>query len=128
MADFILVIHFLYLLGVVIPVPLILLGRRRGWRFMRKFWFRRIHLVMVLAGAVPVPLGRLCALTVLERRFRELSGETGPGESFISYWIGRLLYYDFPPWIFSVLYILFGFLVVFLYVRIPPSEGGKNAC
>ena len=122
MADLILLIHFLYLLGVIIPVPLIILGRFLGWGYIRNKWFRRIHLAMVLAVVVQVPFQILCPLTVLEQRFREMGGEAGPGKSFVSHWVSRLLYFDFPSWVFSVLYLAFGMIVIVLYIRIPPSR------
>jgi len=82
---------------------------------------------MVVAVVLQVPFRILCPLTVLEQRLREASGEPGPGESFISHWVSRLLYYDFPSWVFSVLYLVFGLLVIFLYVRIPPIHVSKSS-
>lgn len=121
-ADLILIVHFLYFLGVVVPVPLILIGRFCRWAFVRNIWFRRIHLTMLLAIVVQVPFQILCPLTVWEQHLRDRHGKTGPGESFIAHWVGRLLYYDFPLWIFSILYLTFGLLVILLYFRIPPKR------
>ncbi len=127
MADFVLILHFLYFLGVVVPIPLIVVGRFRGWSSIRNVWFRRIHLAMVLAVAIQVPFQILCPLTVWEQRLREVSGETGPGESFIAHWVSRLLYYDFPLWAFSTLYVAFGLLVVLLYFKVPPRKSPSLA-
>lgn len=127
MADLVLILHFFYVLGVVVPVPLIMIGGLRGWSFVRNAWFRRIHLAMVLAVAIQVPFQILCPLTVWEQRLRDRSGETGPGESFLAHWVGRFLYYDFPPWVFSTLYVAFGLLVVLFYFKIPPRKSPSLA-
>lgn len=119
-ADLILVLHSLYVLGVILPVPVVIAGGRWGWAFVKNSWFRSIHLVMVLAVVVQIPLRMICPLTEWEERLRRSAGEEGPGASFIAYWLGRLLYYDLAPWLLAALHVVFGVLVVYLYIAIPP--------
>jgi hypothetical protein len=42
--------------------------------------------------------------------------------SFIEYWVQRLLYYEGPPWVFTLAYSVFGLLVVATWWRFPPKR------
>lgn len=121
-ADAILVVHFAFVLGVIVPVPLIVLGRLLDWRFVRNAWFRRVHLAMIGVVVLQAFLGRLCPLTIWEQLLREAAGDPTYEGSFIAYWVSRLLYHDVDPWVFAVLYTAFGALIVFLYVVVPPER------
>ena len=69
LADAVLVAHFIYVSIVIFSVPLILVGRARKWGWVRNFWFRIIHLFMILivaqiflGGALPINcMGKLSA-------------------------------------------------------------------
>jgi hypothetical protein len=43
---------------------------------------------------------------------REKAGEAVYAGSFISHWLSTLLYYQVPDWVFVVVYIAFGAIVV----------------
>jgi len=49
-----------------------------------------------------------------------MSGEASHSRDFIGYWIDRLIYYDFPPWVFVVAYAMFGILVTIVFILAPP--------
>ncbi len=120
-ADILLIGHFVYVLCVVVPTPLIIIGGMVGWSFVRNSWFRNLHLGMIGIVVVQTLLGIFCPLTVWEDDLRMEAGEMRYGGSFIEHWIGRFLYYDFPPWVFSAIYLVYGFLVIGLYFAIPPQ-------
>lgn len=121
-ADLILLIHLLWVLAVVIPVPLILLGKVRHWRWIRNRRFRIIHLCMIGVVVVESLIGVLCPLTTWEQALRERANQpTYPG-SFIRHHISRILFYEFPPWVFTGVYILFCTLAIALFKWIPPSQ------
>ncbi len=121
MADLILVVHALYVLGIVVPIPLILLGAWRGWRFVGNRWFRRMHLAMIGVVVLETLLQVACPLTVLEVGFRDrMAPEVSP-PSFLAHWVRRWLYYNWPPRVFTAIYLATGALVVVLYVLVPPT-------
>jgi len=118
LADFILVIHFLFALFVVGSLPLIWIGAWMGLGFVRNLRFRLAHLVAILFVAVESLIGMVCPLTSLEDALRG----TGNAGSFVQRWLRRILYYDFPEWVLMVSYVLFALLVAFTFVIVPPSR------
>ncbi len=118
LADFILVIHFLFALFVVGSLPLIWIGAWMGLGFVRNLRFRLAHLVAILFVAVESLIGMVCPLTSLEDALRG----TGNAGSFVQRWLHRILYYDFPEWVLMASYVLFALLVAFTFVIVPPSR------
>ena len=118
LADFILVIHFLFALFVVGSLPLIWIGAWMGLGFVRNLRFRLAHLVAILFVAVESLIGMVCPLTSLEDALR---GTENAG-SFVQRWLHRILYYDLPEWVLTVSYVMFALLVAFTFVIVPPSR------
>jgi uncharacterized protein DUF2784 len=125
-ADAILAIHALFVLFVVGGLVLILLGARR-WSWVRNRAFRILHLAAIAFVAAEALLGITCPLTIWEDMFRA----AGPGQrSFIGRWVARLLYYDFPEWVFATAYCAFALAVLWTWRAVPPrtrSSGPDNA-
>ena len=120
LADLILIVHFLYVLGVVLPIPFIILGKFLNWRWVRRFWLRTIHLAMVSLVLLEAVFGMVCPLTLWEDQLR--SSLDGPRyeKSFIEYWLAKILFYDFEPWVFIVLYFFISGVIWFLYFYFCP--------
>jgi hypothetical protein len=120
-ADFISLIHFLYVVFAVGGQVSILLGAALGWGWVRNPVFRIIHLAAVSLVAVEALVGMFCPLTIWEYDLRHLAGQvTDRNLSFIARLMRMVIYYDLPPWIFSVIHISFGLLVVATFVFVPP--------
>jgi polyferredoxin len=122
LADVILVLHALVVLFNLGAVPVIWVGHFRGWPFVRNFYFRLLHLLLVGVVAAESALGIMCPLTTWEDAVRS-STATGPPRrnGFIAYWLHQLLFYELPDWVFIVAYILFFLLVVFTLYRVRPQ-------
>lgn len=119
LADLILVIHFLFVLFVAGGLALIWTGAAFGWRWVRNFWFRLAHLAAILFVAGESLVGMACPLTVWEDALRR----SGGGESgFLQRWVHRVLYYDFPEWVFTLLYVAFALVVIATYVMVRPKS------
>jgi hypothetical protein len=118
LADLILVVHFCFVLFVICGLVLIWLGAARSWRWVRNFWFRIAHLAAILFVAGESVAGMVCPLTVWEDALRGRGHESG----FIQRWVGRLLYYDFPGWVFIAAYLLFALAVVITFIRVKPER------
>lgn len=122
LADGVLVLHASYVLFVVGGQLLIVAGWIRHWAWTRNGWFRWLHLGAIGFVVVEAWLGVRCPLTLLENNLRELAGSARYDMSFIGYWLGRLLFYTAPAWAFTLLYSLFGLLVVITLVLYPPRR------
>jgi len=118
LADLILIVHFCFVLFVVGGLFLIWLGAMRSWRWVRNFWYRITHLAAMLFVAGESVAGMVCPLTVWEDALRGRGHESG----FIQRWVGMLLYYDFPEWVFIAAYLLFALAVVITFIRVRPER------
>lgn len=119
LADLLLVAHLLFILGVIVPVPLIVIGGFRGWHWVRRASFRFTHLGMIGVVVAESVLGVMCPLTVWENALRAEAEDASYGNSFIAYWVSRLIYLDLPSWAFTVTYCAFGGVIVGLFWLIP---------
>jgi len=116
LANTILVIHFLFVLFVVGGLPVIWIGAWLRLNFVRNIWLRIAHLAAILFVVGESLLGMVCPLTMWEDKLRQL--ETS--NSFIQRWLHRILFYDFPEGMLTIVYILFALLVVATFILIPP--------
>ena len=122
LADIILVIHFAFVLFVVAGLGAIWMGAWLGWTWVRNFWFRTVHLCAIIFVAAEAIAGIWCPLTIWEAELRGLRAE----KSFIAQWIHRLLFYDFPPWVFTTVYVGFALLVAATIWLVPPQRKGNG--
>lgn len=127
-ADAILLLHMLFVCFVLGGLVLIICGGVCGWSWVRNPWFRLAHIMAIGLVVIQSWLGVICPLTTWEMALRTQAGGAGYEGSFIGYWLGRILYYQAPPWAFVVAYTAFGMLVLMCWLRIRPRSfgGGKN--
>jgi hypothetical protein len=114
-ADAVLVVHALFVLFVVGGFVLIVLGARR-WGWVRNRTFRVLHLAAIAFVTAEALLGITCPLTLWEDALRG----AGSWRSFIGRWVARLLYYDFPDWVFATAYCAFTLAVFCAWRMVPP--------
>lgn len=125
-ADLIVSVHFLYVIFTVGGAVLIAAGGPAGWRWVRNRAFRIVHMLSVLLVALEAAGGLLCPLTIWEYRLRQPAGiGPGPETTFIAQWVHRIIFYDFPFWVFTAAYILFAVLVGGLFLIVPPRRRGR---
>jgi len=118
LADIVLIVHFLFVAFVVGGLALIWVGAASGWAWVRNFWFRVAHLAAIVFVAGEALVGVWCPLTVWEDALRGVHGD----KSFVARWIHRLMFYDFPGWMFTVAYVLFALVVIATLVWLPPRQ------
>lgn len=118
LADFILIVHFAFVLFVVGGLAAIWAGAALGWRWVRDFRFRIAHLAAIVFVAGEALAGVWCPLTVWEDALRGTAQE----KSFIARWIHRLMYYDFPEWVFTAAYVLFALVVAASWWLVRPRR------
>jgi len=121
LADLIVSIHFVYVITVVGGLFVILLGGVLRWRFVRNFWFRVIHLAMILVVVFEALFGISCPLTDWEYELRIAAGQRNAvSGSFVARLIQRIIFYDFSPIVFTITYCLFGAAVLASWRLVPP--------
>ena len=120
LADAVVLLHLAYVAFVVLGMAAIVLGATFRWRWVRNFWFRAIHLLMIAMVVGESLLGILCPLTEWEDHLRKLAGESQDSGSFVGRWAQRLLFVDVPPSYLLACYCLFGLVVLAALVLVPP--------
>ena len=109
LADIIVVIHFAFILFVILGGLLVL-----RWR-----WLAWIHIPAAVWGAIIEFAGWICPLTPLENRFRVKGGADGYQSSFIEHYIVPIIY---PETLTRSMQIILGLFVLiinaFIYGRI----------
>src|SRR5271156_6406509 len=119
-ADFVTAIHAGFVLFVVIGFIAILVGWAAGWRCVRNFYFRLVHLSMILFVCCEALMGTACPLTSWENTLRTKGSESGYSRDFIGYWLDRLIFYHASPWVFTTAYLTFAAWVLFPFWLGPP--------
>ena len=125
LADLIVVIHAAYASFVVFGLVAILIGIGFRWKWVRNFWFRSIHLDHDRDRGPRGLVGITCPLTHWENQLRTAAGQASYSGDFIGYWAHQLIFYDAPPWVFTVIYILFGLAVLGAFILAPPRRPGR---
>ena len=124
LADVVLVLHVGVVAFVVVGLGLVWLGNARGWSWVNQIGFRVAHALAIAFVVAEAWLGIVCPLTSLEQAFRAQAGAPtlASGEGFIEHWLGGLLFYDAPGWVFTLAYTLFAVLVLAAGWRFPPRR------
>jgi hypothetical protein len=123
LADAILSVHFSFVLFIVGGFALISAGAALGWGWVRNRSFRAVHLGAILLVAAESLAGIACPLTVWEDALRR----AGPlASSFIGRWVARILYYDFPEWVFAAAYCAFALATVLVWRLVPPRPRDRR--
>ncbi|MGI9260997.1 MAG: DUF2784 domain-containing protein [Woeseiaceae bacterium] len=116
LADLVLVVHFAFVLFVVVGFVLILIGLLADWSWVRNRFFRIAHLAAIGVVVLQAWFEQYCPLTVWENQLRHHAGEAAYSESFIEHWLHKVLFYQADPWIFTVIYTVFGALVLLAWL------------
>ncbi len=122
LADFVLIVHFLYVLFVVGSLPVIWLGAWLNLAFVRNRWFRFLHLAAIVLVVIESLIGAVCLLTEWENSLRQIETDA----SFVQYWIHLIMFYTVPEYVLTVIYVLFAGLVAATFKWVPPDADGNR--
>ncbi len=122
LADFVVIAHACFVAFVVFGLLAILVGSLLKWKWVRNLTFRFFHLAAIVVVVLEAWWGVTCPLTTWEEELRERAGETAERGDFIARWVHHVLFYDFPPWVFTAAYSLFGAVVLLSLVLVPPRR------
>ena len=118
LADFILIVHVAIAAFITLGLPAIWVGWALDWRWIRNPWFRYSHLAAILFVAAEAIVGVKCPLTILEDALRGISEP----RSFVGRWLGRILFYHAPEWVFVFAYSAFALATVATLMVIRPRR------
>ena len=127
LADVVVAIHFAYVSYVVFGELLILVGIVLRWQWIRNFWFRISHLLMIAIVAAEALAKIECPLTTWERELLNAADLPQDGRSFIGRLLDYLIFFQTPPdndWIWPWIYCGFAALVLLSFILAPPRWRG----
>lgn len=122
LANAVLISHIGIVVFIVVGQLLIVAGAIARWQWIRNIWFRAIHLALMVYVAMQTWFGLVCPLTTVEQWFRIKAGQGSYDGDFIGYWLGHLLFYQAPPWVFMAVYSGFALLVAATWCWAPPRR------
>jgi hypothetical protein len=125
-ADAVLLVHFGIVAFVVGGLLIVVAGNLLRWPWVNNAWFRIAHVLAIGFVVVQAWLGKVCPLTALEGWLRAKAGVATHRQSFIEYWVQRVLYYEAPFWVFASAYTAFGLVVLLAWWYFPPRFGKFN--
>jgi hypothetical protein len=115
-AMIVLALHLAIIVFNVAGCVLIPLGAWRGWRVVRGFGWRLMHLISFAVVALQALLGRACFLTLWQD---QLTGDSNV-QPLIETWVNRLIYWPLPLWVFAAAYLVLFVYVLALWVWVRP--------
>jgi len=122
LTDAVVLVHLAIVLFITGGLPLIYLGAACGWRWVRDWRWRLLHLGAIGFVAAESLAGIVCPLTIWEDALR---GQ-GSGVGFIEHGVDRLMFYDFPTWAFTLAYVSFAALVACTWIVVPPTRARRT--
>lgn len=125
-ADAILLVHIGLVLFNVFGLLLVFAGGVLSWSWVRNPWFRLVHLACIGIVVLQSWIGIICPFTDWEMTLRQKAGDAVYTGSFIAHWLGEMLYFSAPPWVFTACYTVFGLLVIAAWVLVRPRAIFKS--
>lgn len=122
LADLVLLLHVLIVGFNVLGLVAIWIGAGLGWQWVRNRAFRIAHIVVMAFIAAEALLGVMCPLTVWEDALRGEISQRG----FVSRWLAALLYWDWPTWVFTLIYCAWFGLVVLAWFMVRPHAAMRG--
>ena len=121
LADIVLVVHFAFVLFVLLGLIAIWAGGCLRWSWVRNFWFRLAHLCAIALVAAESVGGVVCPLTTWEDKLRRLAGGGDHyAGSFIQHWVHRLMFFEARESTFTVIYVIFFTAVLASFWAVKP--------
>lgn len=84
---------------------------------MRNWWLRVLHFAAIALVALEALAGALCPLTWLEDVLRS---DAPAASGFIQRWVQAILFWDYPAWVFTAVYVAFAAVVAITWRLVPP--------
>ncbi|MET0659458.1 MAG: DUF2784 domain-containing protein, partial [Steroidobacteraceae bacterium] len=113
----------LFIVGGLVAI---VIGNLTGHKRVNVRWFRFTHLGAIAFVVLQTWLGQICPLTTLESWLRVQADQPAYRKSFIEDWLHRVLFYEARPWVFTLVYSVFGAVVLVSWFAFPPARRGSK--
>ena len=100
LADLIMPLHLVLASCITAGLVFIPIGCKLEWNWTKNRKLRLTHIILIGLITAETIVGLTCPLTILEYSFRNVN----PPESFVSYWIEKVLYWNLPHQVFIAIY------------------------
>ena len=117
-ADIVLFFHFCIVVFITFGFVLIPIGYNFNWIWIKNKKLRLLHFGMMIFVTFETILGLSCPLTVLENNLRGIN----ENQLFLSRWITKVIYWDFPSEFFLIIYCLCLGWTFLIWKKYPPIE------
>ena len=97
------------------------------WGWVRNFWFRVLHFLMIALVVAESLGGVVCPLTTWENQLRVMAGGTAHADTFVGRLVHDVMFFRAPPWVFTVCYCVFGAAVLLTLILAPPRRPWRAA-
>ncbi|MFQ5867302.1 MAG: DUF2784 domain-containing protein [bacterium] len=121
--DAIIVVHFLFILFMLLGFLLTLYAIFFRKKFFDRWLFRSLHLLGIFYVASLSILGRYCPLTILENELRlRYEASLVYSGSFIVHYLERLVYPDVNPLTIQLPTVFIGVFTIVAFIVKPPKK------
>jgi hypothetical protein len=120
LADAVVAIHVAYVGFVIVGLFAIIIGALFGCRWVRNFWFRAVHFLMIAVVAYEAMLGIVCPLTNWEHDLRELAGQPVEEGTFLGRLLHDILFVEWSQERLNFCYYGFAALVLGTLICVRP--------
>ena len=117
LADIILILHFLVVIFITVGFLLVPIGYYYDLSWIKIFKIRLFHFGLMFLVTFETLVGITCPLTSIENYLRGINNS----KSFISFWIEKIIYWDFPTSFFMFLYFVFLGWTLLMWKIYPPK-------
>ena len=117
LADIILILHFLIVIFITAGFLIIPIGYYYNWNWIQNFKLRLFHFGLMFIVTFETLVGITCPLTSIENYLRGINNS----KSFVSFWIEKIIYWDFPTSFFMFLYFVFLGWTLLMWKIYPPK-------
>jgi len=122
LADFIATIHFAWVAFVVFGLVFVLLGKWRGWSWVKNRWFRGIHVAMILVVLARTTVLEVCPLSTWEESLLKLAEAEQATRTSFGAFMHLAIHPDteaVPMWVYPPIYAVYAVLIVAAFWIVP---------
>ena len=118
LSDVVLVFHFIIIIFIISGFILVPIGYKMKWVWLSNLKLRSFHLGLICFVTIEATIGMTCPLTIIENLFNE----SKYSQSFIKFWISKIIYWDLPTLFFIILYSLCTLWTILMWKIFPPKR------
>lgn len=122
----VLLLHLLWILFILYGFFFTLIGVFFKKELLKNFWLRTTHLIGIIFVATLTALDKYCPLTLVEIKLRQKINSDFNMDSFIIYYLEKLIYPEINPNFIIILTYIIAILSLVFYIILPPIKFYKK--